>query len=466
MHARRRRRSPSPLVIATLFASLLAAAPRARAAAATGDTLTASAPARVLTLRRVEFTGLAKTSPTIANRVADLSVPAPASPEAIAAATERLRASGLFRSVDAHTRAGDVPGDVVLVYDVRENGPHLRTGLGYEDDASWYLIPLQFDAGNFTGRGDRLTFGARFGYRVAGLDLALRHPASRAGGTWWQLRASGEGVDRVYFWDSTETLHHLSRGQLELRAGRRVSRTWALEGWLASRTTRVDSNASVYTDRASLGRHRGDELPFATLPTSIQRDVRTTQQGRLGLAVTLDRREGSGLETRGAWGRFAAEGTASRDARYGAWQADVRAFAPLAPGVQLAARVRGASVSHEAPFWDRCYVGGVTSVRGFPSEGLSPPQGDLDMATASIELRHAWIGEPANPRLTAVAFVDTGRGWSWSAPPLSEFASGAGFGFRLRLPWLGEVGLDAARPLSRSPVREGFHLNASLGWAF
>lgn len=466
MHARRRRRSPFPVLVAALVAALIGAAPRARAEGAAGDTLAAGAPARVLTLRRVEFSGLGKTSPPIALRAADLPVPAPVSPEAIAAATERLRASGLFRSVEAHTRAGDVPGDVVLVFVVRENGPHLRTGLGYEDDASWYLIPLQLDAGNFTGRGDRLTLGARFGYRVAGLDLALRHPAARAGGTWWQLRASGEGVDRVYFWDSTETRHHLSRGQLELRAGRRVSRSFALEGWLASRTTNVDSNASVYTDRASLGRHRGDDLPFATLPSTIQRDVRATRQGRLGLALTLDRRTGSGLETRGAWARLGAEGVTSRDARYGAWQADVRAFAPIAPGVQLAARVRGAAVSSEAPFWDRLYAGGFTTVRGFPSEALSPPQGDLDLATASLELRHAWIGGPANPRLTAIAFVDAGHGWSWGTPRLADFASGAGVGFRLRLPWVGPVGLDAARPLSRSPVHEGFHLNASLGWTF
>ncbi len=457
-----------PILLAFLLATLLGGAVPPSAVARSVDS-TAIRPTdgpRVLTLDRVEFVGLSRTSAAVARRASGLVTPAPVSAEAIAAAPERLRESGLFRSVEAHTRAGERPGDVVLVYEVRENTPHLRCGVGYEDDASWYVIPLQLDAGNFTGRGEALTLGARLGYRVGGLDLVLRSPGARAARTWWQVRASGEGVDRVYFWDSTETLHHLSRGALELRAGRRASRTFSLEGWLASQRTQVDSNASVYTDRASLGRHRGDDVPFGTLPPEIRRDVRDVRQGRLGLALTLDRRTGPALAARGTWSRLSAEGVASRTERYGSWQADVRGYAPLAPGVQLATRVRAASVSSRAPFWDRYYAGGVYTVRGFPNNALSPPQGELNLVTGSLELRHVWIGESANPRLTAIAFADAGRGWSWNVPRLGEWSSSAGFGFRVRVPWLGQLGIDAARPLSASPVREGFHLDASLGWSF
>jgi outer membrane protein assembly factor BamA len=393
-------------------------------------------------------------------------VPSPATPEAIAAAADRLRGSRMFGRVDVHTRAGDRPGDVVLVFDVRENQPHLRFGLGYEDYSSWYLIPIQLNADNLTGHGEGLSFGARFGYRVAGLDLSLRRPAARDARDFWELRARGEGVDRVYFFDSTETLHHIERGGIDLRAGRHLSSTFGLEAWLASEKTRVDSNASVYTDRASLNRHRGDEVPFPTLPPQVQRDVRDRAQGRLGLALVYDRRRGSGLETHGVWGRLSGEGAFSRLGDYGSWQADARAYVPVSPGLQLAARVRGEAVSPGAPFYDRYYAGGLYTVRGYPSQSLSPPQGNLNLGCGSFELRHAWVGPASNPRVTAIAFLDGAAGWSASAPSPRDVAWGMGFGFRFRVPWLGQVGVDAARPLSVSPVREGFHLNSSLGWSF
>lgn len=467
---RRRSRAPARWRAASVSALLALLGCLATGPARAQDATTAAPPAgeqaRALVITRVEFTGLTRTPLARAERAAGLAAPLPASAEVISEAADRLRASRLFRSVTAHTRPGERPGDVVLVFEVEENRPHLRFGLGYEDFSSWYLIPVQLNADNLTGHGEGLTLGARLGYRVSALELALRRPGRASSLDFWELKLRAESLDRLYFLDSTETRHHLDRGGLELRAGRRLGGSFALEGWAGTENTQVDSNAVVHTERATLGRERGDEVPFASLPSQIQRDVRERTQGRVGLALKWDRRTGTGLRARGAWARLAGEAAFSGYGDFGSWQADVRAYAPLGRDVQLAARVRAGAVSHEAPFYERFYVGGLYTVRGYADQALSPPQGNLNMGAGSLELRHAWMGDPANPRFSALVFVDAGTGWNRDAPSSGDVAWSAGAGFRWRVPWLGQIGIDAARPLSDSPVEEAFHLHGSLGWAF
>lgn len=421
---------------------------------------------RTLSIERVEFTGLTRTPAARALIATGLTLPEVASPEVIQGAADRLRASQLFRRVDVHTRAGARPGAVVLVFAVQETAPHLRFGLGYEDFSSWYLIPAQLNADNLTGHGEGLRLSTRFGYRLSGVDLVLRKPALDSARDFWELRARVEGIDRIYFLDSLETKHHIDRGGLDLRLGRSLSRTVALEGWLGAENTVVDSNASLYTDRASQGRSKGEQVPFSTLPGAIQRDVRDRAQTRVGLALIHDHRTGNGLEQRGVWARLSGEGVFSKYGDFGSWQSDVRGYAPLGRDVQLAVRLRAASLSSAAPFYERYYVGGLYTVRGYPSQALSPPQGHLNLGAGSLELRHVWAGSASDPRFTAIAFVDGGQGWSQVAPAVKDVAFGAGIGFRVRLPWLGQLGVDAARPLTPSPVREGFHLHGSLGWSF
>lgn len=420
----------------------------------------------VRTIERVEFRGLARTRPHVAARIAALVAGAPADFEAILAATERLRASGLFRSVEPSTRPGEAPDGIVLEFVVVETRPHLRFGVGYEDFSSWYLVPAQFAADNLTGRGESLRLAARIGYRVAGADLAFRSTTDPAARRWWELRVFGEGVDRVYWLDSTETRHHLNRGGAQLTRGVALGRGWAMEAWLGAEGTRPDSNATVYADREALGREKGDEVPFESLPYEIRRDVRERGQARLGLALVRDRRVGAALAARGTWARFSVEGAYSELGDYATWQADVRGYAPVSPLAQLAVRARAGAVASGAPFYERFAIGGLYTVRGYPSQALSPPQGTLNFGAASVEFRHAWAGHAANPRFTAIAFADAAIGWNRERPSLSAGAGSIGAGFRVRVPWFGQAGVDVARPLSRSPVDEAFRVHGSLGWSF
>ncbi|RPJ40303.1 MAG: hypothetical protein EHM19_13900, partial [Candidatus Latescibacterota bacterium] len=146
--------------------------------------------------------------------------------------------------------------------------------------------------------------------------------------------------------------------------------------------------------------------------------------------------------------------------------ADLRVFR-AAGSVAFAARARGGATGESAPWYDRFYVGGLYTVRGYPSQSLSGPGGETRFWSASIELRAPIVGRPEEPRLAAIAFVDAGDAWSVDeAVSLNDVAVGIGWGIRLRVPWIGWLGVDAARPLSESPVHEGFHGNASIGMTF
>jgi len=426
----------------------------------------AASPARTLVLERIELEGNTRTGlATVLDRI-DLRPGEPLRIDRLETAAEDLRRTRLFREVAIHTRPGSAPGRVVAVFRVRENRPHLRLGAGYEDLSGWYLIPLEFNLDNLTGRGEALSLATRFGYRVSGLVLNLRSSSAAAKRSFWMARLRAEEQSRIYFDDGIEINHPVSRGGLDLGFGIPLGRRVLLETTLSFEGVEPDSSATVYRDREILGRSRGAAVPFAELPASIRADLGRRNQTRLALALQGEARRGTGLEARGLRGRIHLEGVLSDEANFVRATVDGRAYLPLGDGLQAAAHLRGGVVSVEAPFYERSYLGGLYTVRGYPSQSLSPPGGDRGMAAASVELRTAWIGPAADPRVTGLLFLDAGWAGGDGAVDLKDTAVGIGYGIRVRVPWVRRIGLDVGVPLSSSPVDESFHLNFGLGWTY
>lgn len=423
-------------------------------------------PQRTILIERLEVTGNSRTPESLALRAAGIKVGDPATPDLILASAERLRRSHLFGDVEVHTRPGTGPGLVDVIFAVRENRPRLRFGVGHEDFSGWYLIPVQLNMDNLSGRGEITNLSARFGYRVGGLVLSVKRPLSTSSDAYWEFRILGEGQDRIYFLDRTEIRHHIERGGVDFRIGHKLPASVNLEGSIGWEKVEADSNAEVYQDNGPDERHRGDIVPWDDLPAEIRDDVRRREQTRLGLGLTFDRRTGRGLMTHGIRGRIGGEVVVSRDGDFGSAHADLRGYLPLPSGLQIAARLHAGIVSERAPFYERFYLGGLYTVRGYPSQSLSPPHGHLNIATAGIELRSAWVGEAYDPRLVGIAFLDLGVGGNRSNLEADEGAAGIGYGMRLQLPWIDFLGLDVGLPLSATPVDESFHVNLSLGLTY
>jgi outer membrane protein insertion porin family len=430
----------------------------------------AQASERPLVVETIEVEGNTRTDEDLLFRYLGLAPGDEAAPDSIARAVEVLRGSGLFRSVEVESRPGSARGRLALRLVVEEKGPELRLGAGYQDLSGWYLIPAEVRLDNRLGRGEQTRVQARLGYRTAGVHASYEEPGPPDGRFDWGLAVFGTGGQRVYFADGVEYRHDVSRGGVEGRAGWRPGKHWRCEGGAGVEGIEADSSAEAGEENEARGIERGDALPFEELPAGIASDLGKETRGFLRADLTWDSRSAcrvAGTPASGIWGRARLVGTfPGEGGAFPALTADVRAYRALG-SVALALRARGGAMGPSAPWYDRFYVGGLYTARGFPSQALSDPAGETRFAAASLEVRGTLAGRDENPRLVGVLFIDAADAWSDDASvTLDGVSAGAGWGLRLRVPWVGWVGLDAGVPLTESPVREAFHGNASIGMTY
>lgn len=157
--------------------------------------------------------------------------------------------------------------------------------------------------------------------------------------------------------------------------------------------------------------------------------------------------------------------------------AEGRGYVPIGRTV-IATRARVGTIVAEtdadAPFSERFFLGGSTSLRGWGRYQISPlrdgiPVGGRTMLDASFEWR-----VPVRDPLSAVLFVDTGNVWSESlAARTSGLHSNAGIGLRYATP-VGLVRMDLGYQMNRiegllvngDPESRRWRLHFSIGQAF
>lgn len=131
----------------------------------------------------------------------------------------------------------------------------------------------------------------------------------------------------------------------------------------------------------------------------------------------------------------------------------------------LAVRADSGYISGDAPFFERFYLGGVGSVRGFRFRGISPRSGIDDdaiggdfMAAGTVELNFPLAAE----LLRGVLFFDAGT--VNRELEVGTIRTSVGFGFRLTLPFFGQVpiALDFGFPLTTDEHDETRFFSFSL----
>jgi outer membrane protein assembly factor BamA len=145
-------------------------------------------------------------------------------------------------------------------------------------------------------------------------------------------------------------------------------------------------------------------------------------------------------------------------------RADARGYYNPFSRVVLAARLKYGAVSSHAPFWEKFYLGGPNSLRGYDDRSLSPTGGGDRLYQAGLELRFP-IGTKNYPKhlLTAAFFYDAGANVSVNQSFNKDaLYQGLGFGLRLRLPYLGIIRMDMAYPVEFGSKQ----IQISLGHTF
>ena len=132
----------------------------------------------------------------------------------------------------------------------------------------------------------------------------------------------------------------------------------------------------------------------------------------------------------------------------------------------LSFRADAGYITGDAPFFERYYGGGIGSVRGFRFRGISPrsgvdedPVGGDFSLTGSLELNFPIAGEV----LRGVVFADGGT--VQEEFEIGTFRSAVGFGFRLTLPFFGQLplALDFGFPLTKDDEDDTRIFSFSLG---
>jgi outer membrane protein insertion porin family len=461
-------------VVARIPSVPVHAVARVVAALVLGVALGASAaeppPDRALVLETIELEGATRTSLEVVQLWLPIAPGDAITPDELLDAIAALRSADLFAEVDFRTARGSARGQVKLVLEVREHGPDFRLGTGYRDLDGWYLIPAQLRWDNLRGRGDRLRLQLGIGYRLIETRFVFEEPRVGAGGRWrWAVELAGAGVDRRYFVDGVEYHHGLAVATIEASLGRRLGTHWSIDVGGAVQAVDADSTPSAAETDESRGIEDGDIIPTDQLPPPIRDNVGRKDGNIVRLDIARDGRSPrlvSFTPRSGMWGRVRTEAILREGAHAARVEADLRAYRALAGGV-IAARARGGAVEETAAFYDRFYLGGLYTVRGFPDQSLSPPEGSTRYWSASAEFRARLAGPHDRPRLMGLVFVDAGQGWQRGETVRAADASVAvGYGLRLRIPWIDSLGLDLGIPLTESPTRTAWAGHVTLGWNY
>jgi len=432
------------------------------------DSPTTESEVRALILEDVVLEGATRTSRETVARYLPLEPGQTIDQAALVEGVNELRQSGLFKDVSFFTRPGSARGQLVLVLEVREHSLDFRWAVGNTNLDGWYLVPAMLAWDNPTGRGDLLNLQWRIGFRHNGFLLNYARPRAGDGRDYWATRLSAISTDRPWFDDGVEYRQQVKSAGLGGVYGRRYGDRWIGELGMKLETVNASNHATAQTSSADGTISEGDRIEDDDLPAGIAGSLGRDNRVIVQVDVQHDTRSKNlraGTPVSGLWGRLKTHGVIQGTRSHLGVQADFRGY-QNAPGGVLALRVRGSLVSTHAAFYDRLYLGGMYTVRGFPTNSLSAPDGDTWLWSSSLEYRSRILGDGRGTRLAGLFFLDAGAAGDFDGDAYRGVWVGAGYGIRWKVWWLDWIGLDVGFPLTARPVDQGFQATASIGWSF
>jgi outer membrane protein assembly factor BamA len=429
-----------------------------------------------LSLEQVVVSGNSRLKDSVILGTLDLTVSDTLNADILEAARLRLlREHDVLKSAEFATRPGSSRGMVILDVSVEERKAIVfETGYGQHDVYGWFLTLLGVRSNPASTSRTELGVGLRLGFQIAGVDGKFERRAS-SGGLGFGANFHVYNQQQIFYANDVDTAGGGSAGSTREFAqdiGRVGAELYLLqEPQKRSRFTfgyRVEEVRPESTFTAS---ESGQSFSFTDFPPALQPDIRRTTITGLFLRYVRDTRDLFAYPRSGflAFVELQSNNTwLGGDEQYSKARMDVSKHFGLGNWRVFSTRLAGGVVSRDAPYHERFYVGGVYTVRGFRELSLSPPSGHDGFAIASGELRFPLISAAqAPPRLSGLVFVDAGIGWRWDDPPeAARVESAAGYGMRLRLPWLGTLGLDVGVPFTDGRTGDRFYVHGVLGFSF
>jgi outer membrane protein insertion porin family len=400
---------------------------------------------------------------------------------------QRLEGLQYFEKVDARPESTDVPNRKNLVVGVDEkNTGNFTLGAGFSsvDSIVGFAEISQgnfdlFHPPTFTGGGQKFRLRIQLGTQRKDFVISFVEP-------WFLGRKLSLGVElyhRELNFQSVDNIYD------ETRTGARFSLTRAL--WrdyiigsisYTIENVGIDLNSgfhgpltgSVANPIDSQGNRGGITGPGpagipafipANVPNAILEQVGNHLLSRVGFSLAYDTRNSVQLPNRGqrteALVDFVGGPLGGDEEFYKLELRTARYFKGLAPGhvLELVGRtgVAESLESTDVPFYERWYLGGLYSLRGFKYRGISPREPGFDEPVGGDTY---WFGSaeytiPIIERVRFAFFYDIGN---VAVEPykynLNNFSDNWGLGMRLNLP-IGPLRLDYGIPLHHDQFNSG-----------
>ncbi len=389
---------------------------------------------------------------------------------------QRLEGLQYFEKVDTRSEDTDVQRGKNLVVGIDEkNTGNISMGAGFSsvDSIVGFVEVSQgnfdlFHPPTFTGGGQKFRLRVQVGTQRQDYLASFIEP-------WFLGRKLALGVDLYYRdlnFQSVENLYD------ETRAGIRTSLTRALgSDFLIGTVSYTLENVGIRLNNSAHGPliiaqpGSGRDHPTyvvlpPTAPPSIMEEAGYSLLSRLGASLAYDTRNSVTLPNKGqrtelfselVGGPLGGERSFYKLELRSAWY-----FKGLAPGhvLEMVGRTGVAQAfgsTADVPFYDRYYLGGLYSLRGFIYRGISPREENLDEPVGGDTF---WFGSaeysiPIIERFRFALFYDIGtvnvKAYDFSA---DGFSDNWGLGLRLNLP-IGPLRLDYGIPIHHDKYNSG-----------
>ncbi len=428
-------------------------------------------------IEKIEIRGNTKTKDRVIRR--ELAVAPGETFDMVRVKRSKQRLEGLqyFEKVDTRPEPTDIsPERKDLMVSVEEkNTGNLTMGAGFSsvDSIVGFAEISQgnfdlFHPPTFTGGGQKFRLRVQVGTERQDYVISFIEP-------WFLNRKLALGVDLYY-----RKLGYESLGNVYdvVRAGGRVSLTRALGSeYLIGSVSYTIEDLGILLNDGYYGPYAGSQVgqgPFGdrggpygpppgpaphnysgNVPPSIAAEDGYSLLHRFGTSLAYDTRNSVTLPNSGQRTELGVEFTTGDREFYKLDFKTAWYFRGLANGhvLELVGRAGVAEGlgSEDVPFYDRYYLGGLYSLRGFHYRGVSPREDPYDEPVGGDTF---WYGSaeysiPIIERLRVAAFYDVGvvARDSYDFTDMDLFNDNWGVGLRLNLP-IGPLRLDYGVPIN------------------
>ncbi len=370
-------------------------------------------------IERIEIQGNDKTRDRVIRREVLIIEGDKYSQSRVERSKDRVTALGYFERVDMSEADGAAPNGLIITYEVKERATGtFQVGAGFSS-IEQFILTAQVDQQNLFGHGQSLSLQAQ----ISGIRqlVQIQFVEPYLGSTMWSLSVDGARTSNSFQAFTTRT----TGGGLTL--GHPVfSRMLRLALRYSADHVEVGATTGGFFSSSAQGAFAQQRTPLAN-----------TQLGgftsALRLSLTWDSRDNRMFPTKGIYSSFATE---VADPYLGSERTFVRNklfarfYYPLFAGMVLRLNAEAGLITSRkpqgVPLYERFYLGGILSIRGFPFFSLGPytylPQtvdpnansiatrfGGNAMLRTNLELEFPIL---ASVGIKGVLFTDAGNVWN------------------------------------------------------